>query len=526
MISKDSVEEFLNRPRRSYAHLKRWSRGDVLTEIKDRGLPRDVFVTRPRLHQLVCYLIGLLERRWLFFLGMSAGKTKIVLDLLAAANAMRTDRLQALVFVPKLVHMGTWEAQVAQHSRHTFRAVDERSVPRKLQLLLESDADITVIDYQGFALATSKDHAEGGLMRDSKVVDALARKYKFFAFDEVHRCKNKGTLRFAIMRRLVKTAEYVYGMTGTPHGRNVEDLWAQFLLVDGGETLGETIGLFRQALFIEKKNYFGGRDYVFDKRNGALLRDIIRNRSITYRTSECVDLPPRIDIRRTFKLPAAQRREYEALREGRMVDGIRVPVDGVFHRMREITSGYVRKKINGVSVVQRFDQNPKLDLLEESLLEVDADAKFIVYYTYNPTGDLIAELMRRMRLKVLVLDGRTKDPRTIEHRLTHDDSIRGLLCNSDSGSEGLNAQRASVEVFYEPPVSPITREQATMRVLRDGQRADKVTIIDLVAEGTVDDRILEFTDEGRNLLGELMRGTGGAQAALFGRASGTRARRR
>lgn len=523
VISRDAVAEFLDRPRRSFARLKRYTRADILEEIDSHGVPRR-FVTRPRLHQLVCYLIGVLMRRWLFFLDMGMGKTKIVLDLLNGARMVTgDDRLQALVFVPKLVHMGSWDNQVDEHSDFTVALAWESNIERKWEVLATSDADITVIDYQGFGLACTRLAKVAGKskrVRDDSRVKALRKRYAFLAFDEIHRCKSRDTIRFGMLRQLVKGIEWRFGLSGTPIGRNPEDFWAEFFLIDDGETLGETIALYRQALFTEKKNYFGGTDYVFDKRNAETLRRILRNRSITYDSSEAPDLPRHSIDKKRVRLSAEQREAYNKLVEGQYieVDGVRVrvPIDGVFHRMREITSGYRRERVNGVPVTTHYKENPKLEALRSYIEDIPATSKFIVFYEYKPTGEMLQALMRELRIKCLVLDGSTKDPLTIESRFKNDESIRGLLANSASGGEGINAQRANYQLYFEAPVSPITRSQSIRRAWRDGQTRPVFTV-DFVVQGSVDERILEFLAEGRDMLNALTRGSRGAQVALFGR---------
>lgn len=512
MISKEAVQAFLTRPRESWSRYKRYSRADLLEELDERGIPR-TFATRPRLHQLACYLVGMLNPRFLFLLDMGLGKTKLVLDLF---NAHRNrEDIQALVLVPKKVHMGTWEEQVRLHAPGlTLEAVSVTSTEAKWSVLEQSPADVIVCDYQGFMLATTRKVA-GKLAIDKARIRVLSDKFDFFVFDESHRTKNKKTLRFSLLRAVSKHARNVYALTGTPQGRDPQDLWGQFFLVDHGYTLGETLGLFRQAFFTEKPNYFGGRDYKFDKSKQALVSQFIQHASITYDEHECLDLPPFVPVVRRFKLTAQQRQEYNKLREGRIIEGVRVPVDGVFHRMREITSGYQRVNVNGVTATRMFEYNPKLELLEQDLVDMPDKAKAILFYDYTPTGDLLASLLDALKLKHVRLDGRTKDPIAVERTFKDSPRVRVLLCNSGSGSEGINAQAATYQFFYESPVSPITRRQAIKRAHRQGQTS-RVLCFDYVAQGSVDQSILDYIKEGADMLQALKRGASKAQQALFG----------
>lgn len=515
MISKQAVEEFLARERRSYAYLKRWSRADVIEELTERGISRR-FKTRPRLHQLVGYLVCMIERKWLLLYKPGLGKTKIVLDVLTATPV--DVRPKTLVIVPKIVHMGTWEEQVAQHSDLSFTSCEVTNTQLKWDALMSSEADITCIDYQGIALAVCRKGRIAGkdaLIRDDGRIRQLQAKYGALVLDEIHRCKNRNTMRFGIFRQLTKRMQFIFGLTGTPHGRNAEDLWAEFFLVDRGETLGETLAVFRQAMFEEREGYFGGTEYKFDaEKHGERLRRMMQNRSLIYVEKECFDLPPLTHYVIHAKLSREQRAAYARIKAGDRIGGVRVPIDGAFIRMREITSGYERKRVNGVQVTEHFPSNAKLEAFEEYVLGIPSDCKFIVFYDYNPTGDMLAALLKRYKIKGLVLNGQTKNTRNVERLFRDDASVRCLLCNSASGSEGINAQAANYELYYETPVSPIVREQSLKRAHRMGQ-TQHVTAVDFVVSDTVDERILEFLAQGRNLAQAIERGDSRALRALF-----------
>ncbi|HRR40163.1 MAG TPA: SNF2-related protein [Syntrophales bacterium] len=65
-----------------------------------------------------------------------------------------------------------------------------------------------------------------------------------------------------------------------------------------------------------------------------------------------------------------------------------------------------------------------------------------------------------------------------------------ILLSSEVGGEGIDLQRASVIVNYDLPWNPMVVEQRIGRIDRIGQMADKMVIVNLVAEGTIEQRIL------------------------------------
>ena len=82
-----------------------------------------------------------------------------------------------------------------------------------------------------------------------------------------------------------------------------------------------------------------------------------------------------------------------------------------------------------------------------------------------------------------------------------------MLLSSEVGSEGVDLQFSSIVVNYDLPWNPMRLEQRIGRVDRLGQTSQKVMILNLVYEGTIDKRIYERLYErlaiGQRALGEM-----------------------
>ncbi len=55
------------------------------------------------------------------------------------------------------------------------------------------------------------------------------------------------------MLRLQTKAERIVGLTGTPTGNGLMDLFAEYRVLDRGERLGRFIGRYREAYFLPDK---------------------------------------------------------------------------------------------------------------------------------------------------------------------------------------------------------------------------------------------------------------------------------
>jgi SNF2 family DNA or RNA helicase len=72
---------------------------------------------------------------------------------------------------------------------------------------------------------------------------------------------------------------------------------------------------------------------------------------------------------------------------------------------------------------------------------------------------------------------------------------------------GLNVQVAQYGIYYESPVSAMIRKQSERRIERQYSEHSRVFLMDLVVAGTVDERILAFHKEGKELLKSIIDGT-------------------
>ena len=513
MLAKSAVEEFHARDRRDLRWIKDVSRDELWDSIRALTRRPFHFKTDPWEHQLACFYIGACFKRWLFTIDMGGGKTKLTCDL-ASYFKQRGAFETGLVFIPRRVLLPDWLTGIDTHSDLTATAVEATKINEKWECLMDATTDLVVIDYKGFELATTKAKAgKGERERDAKKGKQASQKFKFVAADEFHRTGKHTTLMFRLVHQLSKSAECFFGMTGTPLGRNPERLWSQMLLIDQGYSLGETLALFREVFYkkSEKKNFWSGtEDWVFDRSKSATLHRYMQNRSIRYRENEFSDLPPVMPSQVEVLLTAEQEAAYELATRGEIRDGARIPVEAAFYRTRQIAAGYVDWKDSdgqGRHVVY-FKENPKLEALIEYIENMPEDKRFLVFHDYTLTGQLICDALTKAKVKHLWIYGGTKKPGEVKQRFTADRSYRGLVLNNASGSEGLELQTANYVLLFEGSPSPITRSQSIKRANRHGVQG-RVHVVDFVARGTVDVRILDFIKQGKDLQRAVVDGRNG-----------------
>lgn len=494
IIQRRAVEEFLSRDFDDFRWMKKLSRDRLWLEFSHLKT-KPLFKTDPWLHQLVCFWIGVHYPRFLFLLDMGLGKSKIFLDLIT--HTRRDRKLEgALVCVPRLINLESWQDDMLRHSDLEPWKCGSGSVEEKWERLAYPKGDVTLIDYPGLHLALSKKEKFKGknrLVADDKKIRHIQRRYNWIGLDESHKLSSHDSLWYSIINKITKEAEFCYGSTGTLFGKNVEDLWSQFKLVDRGETFGENLGLFRAGFFTAMMNpWQKGPAYTFNPARHELLTRMLQHRSLRYDEAEVLDLPKRVSRTIVCEMSPEQRDHYLRALQGLInADGQVADLEAQWLRMRQIISGYLAWKDDHGNHTLAFKQNSKLDELER-LVDEMGDSKIVVPYVYTETGRLITKRLTAMGVGFEWLYGGTKDKRACKERFMTDPKCRVFVMQEEAGGTGNDGLQkvARYMVMYETPTSPTARKQVVKRIHRPGQE-ERVFIYDLVMAKSLDRGILE-----------------------------------
>ncbi len=509
IISRRAVADYLSRDFDNFNWLKKTQRAKIELELANLRV-KPSFKTECWDHQLVAFYLGLCNPRFLFLLDMGLGKSKIIADLMTQLlRERRMDR--GLITVPRLINIDSWSDDLARHSDLEYWPVAVAGIEEKRDLLLNPKGEVTLIDYHGLTLALSKKRKgpKGKMILDwdEKMVKHCRKLYDFIGIDESHKLSSHDNLWFSIMRQLTKTVDFCYASTGTLFGKNVEDLWSQFYLVDGGETFGENLGIFRASFFTAKVNAWRGMVYTYNPRMDHQLHRMIQHRSIRYEEDEVGDLPKRVSRTVLCDMGAEQQEHYLRALEGLInANGQLSEMDAGWIRMRQIVSGYLAWNDDHGSHVLHFKQNPKLDQLER-LIDEMGDSKIVVCYDYTETGSLITQRLKSLGIGFEWLYGGTKDKSAARRNFMEKPDCKVFVMNSEAGGTGNDGLQkvARYMVFFETPCPPTTRKQTEKRIHRSGQ-TKRVFIYDLVMQKSLDKGILEDIQAGHDSHGRVVDG--------------------
>jgi len=499
VIPTRRIKEYLMRERSDFRRYKKGNPGNPGIRERDwERLHRD---------QKICVAIGLRHPRFAFFNDPGTGKTLISLTLADHFKRIGRSR-QVLVLVPNRANKAEWQREVRKHFPNRRCLILEGSSTGKWRQLEEDqDALVVVETYAGLTRMVCD--GDGDKLRPNKAkVLALAAQFGGVVFDESTEVKGYNTLIFRICKKISESMHMVLALSGTPFGRDPTDLWSQMFLVDRGQTLGETLTLFRAGFFTVKDRYWGGFEYTFQRRKRKQLHDFLANRSLRFRLREA-DMPKISYINRTITLSeeAADwyRRATETLHSA---EGDALKIKNTFLRMRQLSSGFVgfKNDEDGRTARIEFADNPKLELLGSIVSSIPPDYKVICFHEFIYSGDRICAELERRQISHVSLRGGTKDPTSVLKQFADPSGPQALVLNHRAGGFGLNLQNAGYAIFYESPVSPILRRQTEARIHRSHSDYERIVVYDLLALDTVDETIREWHAQGRDLFQAILEG--------------------
>lgn len=509
-----ALNAYLNAPRDDHRWIKLLKAADLDEELRKLDPPIRTN-SELRVHQKAGILLGVAHPNFCFFYDMGTGKTILSLELLRYWWDCKKLR-RALIFVTSDKAFPTWEAQIKRWKIDIpYITLDASSSAAKWKILADFQEGLIIVTYPGaVAMATKlvKDNkGKNKLKLDDKLVKKLASNLDALILDESTRCGHRESLTTQLCVRLRKSAKFCYALAGRPFGRDPTLLWSQHYIVDGGQTLGETLGLFRAAFYRAEENRWKPEkvrkyapDYVFQKRMMPQLMRIVQHRSLAYAAEECIDLPKSQNIVEEVNLPQEAGAYYK-----RVVDQIIAArgnlelMKSAFVRMRQLSSGFLgfRDDETGDRVEIAFAENPKLDLLLDLLSSLPDERKAVVFYSFTATGRMIFNRLKEIERKGIWLWSGTKDPKGDQRKFQTNPDYSIAIINNQVGAYSLDGLQdvANYAFFAESPISPLDREQAERRLIRQGQ-SRTVFLYDLLVKGTLDARIREFHSDGNDIL--------------------------
>ena len=306
--------------------------------------------------------------------------------------------------------------------------------------------------------------------------------WDILVIDESHKIKTRTTRRAKALLKMSLNATYRYELTGTPISNGaLENIWSQFafLYPEKGSrgTVNSTVfGTYYN--FLDKYAFLNQYHQPYRYKNVNELQDIINTYSYRVTKAECLDLPDKLPDE-IYEIELQKPKIYKELRdEGAIADWDILTANPLTRllRLRTFCSGFIE---------DREIECEKLSALEDFL---DGwDKKLVIFCDFRKSIDSIDELLNKLNIKHIILDGRTQD-KTVWKQFQTDPDTKVIVCQYQTGSAGIDLYAADTTIYYEPTLSSNLLEQSRDRTHRIGQN-HKCSYIHFITKGSIEEAI-------------------------------------
>ncbi|MBK8567920.1 MAG: DEAD/DEAH box helicase [Saprospiraceae bacterium] len=341
--------------------------------------------------------------------------------------------------------------------------------------------------------------------------DLMTREEKLFTekkwatviLDEAQAIKNRATKRSDTVMQL--QADFRMAMTGTPIENHLGELWNLFNFLNPG-----LLGSIEQ--FAER--FSGPIERYGDDNRREQLRRLVQPFILRRKKDEVLkDLPEKTEITLTVELPPAERAFYEALRRNALEKLAETAEEGQAGQqhlriLAEIMK--LRRAACHPSLADAnagFTQGAKLELFGQVVDELlENGHKALVFSQFVDHLRILENHLKSKKIPYQYLDGSTpgkKRQAAIDAFQAGEGDI--FLISLKAGGTGLNLTAADFVIHTDPWWNPAVEDQATDRAHRIGQERP-VTVYRLVAEQTIEEKILQLHTQKRDLADSLLAG--------------------
>lgn len=407
-------------------------------------------------------------------LDMGMGKSSITLTAIMDMMYDSFEVSKVLIIAPLRVAKNTWSAEIEKwdHLKGlTYSIVVGNAAERKRALA--KNADIYIINRENVQWLVES----SGYSFDFDMV----------VIDELSSFKNWQAKRFRSLMKVRPKVKRIVGLTGTPSGNGLMDLFAEYKILDMGERLGRFISQYRVDYFVPDQMN-GPIVYSYKLRPGADKRiyQKIEDITISMKNTDYLQMPELISSEYRVYLDEKEREDYEKLKNELILT---VPGDEITAANAASLSGKLTQMANGAVYSDNGDiteiHDKKLEALED-IIEAANGKNLLIAYWYKH------DLMRIMK--------RLQQIGVNHKKLDTDEGIRewnagklqvGLIHPASAG-HGLNLQSGgSTMVFFGMIWSLELYQQTVARLWRQGQTSETVVVQHIITEGTIDEQIIK-----------------------------------
>jgi SNF2 family DNA or RNA helicase len=462
------------------------------------------FKSKPFAHQSKALEMSWDKEVFAYFMEMGTGKSKVLIDNIAMLyNAGKID--SALIIAPKGVYKNWFDSEIPNHMPDYIEKKVGlwRTDPnaKELQPLFKSGAELHILIMNVEAFSTKK-----GLQFAHKF---LSCHKTLLGIDESTTIKNPNAKRTKNILSLKPFTKYRRILTGSPVTKSPLDLFSQCQFLDSWLLDQSSYYAFRTRYAICRKINVSGRqvEIVVGYRNLGELSEKLKPFSYRVLKDDCLDLPPKTYTKRIIELSDDQKKVYKTMKEkaiaflnGKMISTATVITQ--LMRLHQITCGHFTADDGSVQEIK----NNRIDELMDILEEMEGKAVIWAHYRYD-IEKIVEAISKKYGEDSVVTyygDTSTDDRQKAITKIQDPTSkVRFIVGTPQTGGYGITLTGASTMIYYSNGYDLEKRQQSEARIDRIGQEKP-MTYIDIIAEGTVDDKIVQSLRKKVNIATEIM----------------------
>ena len=468
------------------------------------------YKTKPYAHQLKALKKSWAQKNYALFMEMGTGKSKVLVDNIAMLYDNGAIR-GALIVAPKGVYKN-WDqiefpVHLPDHVEHT-KVLWEANITKKKQTELDTLFDgkeelkILIMNVEAFSTSKGLDFAHSFLNI------FLGR--ALIGIDESTTIKSPTAKRTKNILTIGELAKYRRILTGSPVTKSPLDLYSQCEFLDPWLLGHNSYYSFRARYANMVKRNFGGRSVqlVTSYRRLDELGDKLDDFSYRVLKEDCLDLPEKVFTKRIVELSKEQKEIYAQLKEtalaftedGKVMSTVNVMTQ--LMRLHQVTCGTFKADDGTVKHLPNNRIQALMDCLEET------DGKVIIWATYREDIKKIVESLKKAYGEASTVEYHGGVDATLrqEHIAQFQQEkgpTRYFVGNAQTGGYGITLTAANTVIYFSNSYDLEKRLQSEDRAHRIGQTGS-VTYVDLIAENTIDERIVKALRTKVNIANEIM----------------------
>jgi SNF2 family DNA or RNA helicase len=462
------------------------------------------YKSKPFAHQKKALEMSWDKEVFAYFMEMGTGKSKVLIDNIAMLyNAGKING--ALIVAPKGVYKNWFDSEIPNHMPDYIEKKVGlwRTKPDApdLKPLFSVGAELHILIMNVEAFSTKK-----GMQFAEKF---LSSHNTLMGIDESTTIKNPAAKRTKNIVSLRPLTKYRRILTGSPVTKSPLDLFTQCYFLDPYLLDQSSYYVFRTRYAICRKINVSGRqvEIVVGYRNLAELSEKLKPFSYRVLKDDCLDLPKKTFMKRTVELTDEQKKVYKQMKQeaiaflnGKMVTSATVITQ--LMRLHQITCGHFKSNDGTVQDLKNNRIAELMDILEE------VEGKAVIWAHYRHDIEKIVEAISKKYGENTVVtyfgDTSTDDRQKAIKKIQDKESpVRFIVGTPQTGGYGITLTGASTMIYYSNGYDLEKRMQSEARIDRIGQEKP-MTYIDIMAEDTIDDKIVKSLRNKVNIATEIM----------------------